>query len=169
LFLLAHPCYPEKVKIIKDREYFPCVAEIIKNAKKSIKVIAFEMGYYPEYPTSPSNILIQELINARKRDVDVKVILEVSDWNKHLTEKNRYSGKILLKNGVKVKFDPPSITTHAKLIIVDSSVAVLGSTNWTYYSLTQNRELSLLVEIPSVVGELENYFDMLWEEKSFTD
>jgi len=132
----------QKVKIIKDQEYFPLVEKVIKDATCSIKIIAFEMGYYPDYPLSPSNILIQSLIAAQRRGVEVKVILEVSDWNKRVTEKNKYAGKILSKNGVKVIYDSPRVTTHTKLIIIDSSIAILGSNNWTYYSLTQNKELS---------------------------
>jgi len=153
-----------KSRIIKDQEYFPVVKEVIKEARRSIKIIAFEMAYYPDYPLSPSNILIQELIAAGKRGVDVKVILEVSEWNERLTRKNTLSGKILSKNGIKVVFDSPKITCHAKLVIVDSSIAILGSNNWTYYSLTQNREISVLLTHPLLVKDLEDYFDLLWKE-----
>lgn len=153
-----------KSRIIKDQEYFPIVKEVIKEAKHSIKIIAFEMAYYPDYPLSPSNILIQELIAAKKRGVDVRVILEVSEWNERLTKKNTFSGKILAKNGIKVVFDSPKITCHAKLVIVDSSIAILGSNNWTYYSLTENREISVLLTYPLLVKDLEDYFDLLWEE-----
>jgi phosphatidylserine/phosphatidylglycerophosphate/cardiolipin synthase-like enzyme len=156
----------QRAKIIKDQEYFPLAEKAIKEATRSIKVIVFEMGYYPDYPLSPSNILIQNLIAAQRRGVEVKVILEVSDWNKRVTEKNKYAGKILSKNGVKVIYDSPKVTTHAKLIIVDSSLAILGSNNWTYYSLTQNKELSVLLSSPSLIGELEEYFDSLWEKSN---
>ncbi|MCD6406998.1 hypothetical protein J7L81_03910 [Candidatus Aerophobetes bacterium] len=156
----------QNIRVIKDQEYFPLLKETIKQAKSSIKVIAFEMGYYPEYPLSPSNILIQNLIAARKRGVDVRVILEKSEWNKKVTEKNRLAGKVLSRGKVKVRYDPPHITTHAKLVIIDSKIAILGSNNWTYYSLSQNKELALLVEVTSVVKELEEYFNSLWEEST---
>ncbi|HDN84718.1 MAG TPA: hypothetical protein ENG47_03040, partial [Candidatus Aerophobetes bacterium] len=79
----------QSIKIIKDQEYFPLVDRAIKNAKSSIQVIAFEVGYYPEHPLSPSNILIQDLIAAQRRGVRVRVILEVSDWNQRVTKKNK--------------------------------------------------------------------------------
>jgi len=154
----------QSIKIIKDQEYFPLVDRAIKNAKSSIQVIAFEVGYYPEHPLSPSNILIQDLIAAQRRGVRVRVILEVSDWNQRVTKKNKYSGKILSKGGVKVRYDPPDITTHAKLIIIDSSVAILGSNNWTYYSLAKNKELAVLIHSPSIVREIKDYFENLWKE-----
>lgn len=154
----------DPIKIIRDQEYFPIVKQAIEEASSSIKVIAFEMGYYPDHPSSPSNILIRDLITAQKKGVEVKVILEVSDWNKRVTDKNTFAGKILSKNGVKVVYDSPKVTTHAKLIIIDSSLAIVGSNNWTYYSLTQNRELSVLLPSSSPVAKLEEYFDKLWEE-----
>lgn len=165
LFFLPLPLSPPvpKVEVLKDQEYFYQVNSLIKEATTSIKVIAFEMGWYPEHPLSPSNILIKNLIAARERGVEVRVILEISDWNERVTKKNKYSGQVLSENNIKVRYDSPSVTTHAKLIIADSSSAILGSNNWTYYSLTQNKELSLLVKTPSVIGELEDYFNKLWE------
>jgi len=166
LFTWPEGSFAQEIEVVKDQEYFFQLNKAIKGATSSIKIIAFEMGYYPDHPLSPSNILMHELIEARKRGVEVKVILEISDWNKRVTQKNKFSGKILFKGGVKVRYDPPSVTTHAKLVIIDSSFALLGSNNWTYYSLTQNKELSLLVRIPSVVRELEDYFNELWEEST---
>lgn len=167
LFLTGSSSLSQEIKVIRDQEYFFQVNKIIKEATNHIRIIAFEMGYYPEHPLSPSNILIQNLIAARERGVEVRVILEVSDWNKRVTKKNKHSGEILLNNSIKVKYDSPSVTTHAKLITVDSSSAILGSNNWTYYSLSQNKELSLLVKVPSVINELEDYFNRLWD-KSFS-
>jgi len=166
LFFLSAASFAQKIQVIKDQDYFPLVNKLIKEAKSSIRVIAFEMGYYPQYPLSPSNVLIQNLINAEKTGVDVKVILEVSNWNDRITKKNKFAGKILSEGGVEVRYDSPLVTTHAKLVIIDSSFAILGSTNWTYYSLTQNKELSLFVELPSAVSELEDYFNRLWEEST---
>jgi len=34
----------------------------------------FEMGYYDRNPNTPSNLLIKELINAKKRGVKVEVL-----------------------------------------------------------------------------------------------
>ncbi len=154
----------QKIKVIKDQEYFFVLQEAIRDAQKCIKVVVFEIGYYPNHPLSPSNILIHELILAKKRGVDVKVLLDVSEWNLKLTEKNTSAGKILSKGGVTVRYDSPKKTTHTKLVIIDDSFAILGSNNWTYYSLTQNRELAVLISYPPAIEELNAYFNELWEE-----
>lgn len=153
-----------KVGIIKDQDYFFSVQDTIRGAKNSIKIIVFKMEYYPEHPLSPSNILIQDLIEAEKRGVNVRVILDVSDWNPEITKTNKRTGRILSEGGVKVRYDSPERTTHTKLVLVDDSLAILGSNNWTYYSLTKNKELAALITDPPAITELSLYFDKLWAE-----
>jgi phosphatidylserine/phosphatidylglycerophosphate/cardiolipin synthase-like enzyme len=62
---------------------------------------------------------------------------------------------------VDVIFDSPEKTTHAKLMIVDAQMTLLGSTNWTYYALTNNHEASLLIRSKEVAKELTDYFNQV--------
>ena len=156
--------HPE-IQIIEDSDYFPVVNKALKEATQSVKVMMFEVGYYPEYPDSPSNILVEDLIKAKKRGVKVRVILEVSDWNPKVTKKNRYVGELLSRGGVEVSYDSLQTTTHTKLVIIDSQLSIFGSTNWTYYSLTHNRELSIIIKSPEIAKELEEYFNKAWGNK----
>ena len=86
----------------------------------------FEMGYYDNHPNTPSNLLIKELIEAKKRGVKVEVILEVREGEDRTTKRNRRTGKILSEGGVEVIYDPLSKTTHAKLMIVDGKSRLVG-------------------------------------------
>jgi cardiolipin synthase len=62
---------------------------------------------------------------------------------------------------VDVIFDSPQKTTHAKLMIVDEQMTLLGSTNWTYYALTHNHEASLVIRSKEVAKELADYFNQV--------
>jgi len=119
----------------------------------------FEMGYYEHHPDSPSNLLIKGLIDAGKRGVKVEVILEVNKGEDRTTKRNRQTGKMLSKAGVEVIYESPLKTTHAKLMIVDNSLVLLGSTNWTYYALTDNHEASVLIRSNKTAEELIGYFN----------
>jgi phosphatidylserine/phosphatidylglycerophosphate/cardiolipin synthase-like enzyme len=66
---------------------------------------------------------------------------------------------MLSKEGVEVIYDPLFVTTHAKLIIIDGRISLLGSTNWTYYSLTSNHEVGVLIESREVAQALGYYFE----------
>jgi phosphatidylserine/phosphatidylglycerophosphate/cardiolipin synthase-like enzyme len=156
---LTHALPAKDVKVVLDKEYFQITQGLLRNAKKSIQMMMFEASFYAKHPKSPSNILIGELISARKRGVKVEVILETSDRGDRATERNRQTGKMLSKEGVEVIYDPLFVTTHAKVIIIDGRINLLGSTNWTYHSLTSNHEVGVLIDSEEVACTLQYYFD----------
>ena len=134
------------VKPIPNRLYHPAVHKLLGEAQKSIYVVMFEMFYYPKYPTSLENQLVQDLIDAHKRGVGVEVILEQGTEEK-VTMRNRKEGGFMLSNaGIEVYFDSLSQTSHNKLIIVDERYTIIGSTNWSYYGLEKNNEASVLID-----------------------
>ena len=156
---LSYSLPAEDVQVVTDAQYFPVAKKMIQEAKSSIQVMMFEMGYYDEHPNTPSNLLIKELIHAKKRGVKVEVILETRDGEDRTTKRNRRTGKILSEGGVEVIYDPLFKTTHAKLMVVDGQLALVGSTNWTYYALTNNNEVSVLIRSKEVAKEVRDYFN----------
>jgi len=151
----------EDVQLVVDSQYFQVAKKIIREAKTSIQIMMFEMGYYDKYPNTPSNLLIKELIAAKRRGVRVEVILEVKEGRDRTTERNRHTGRILSDEGVGVIYDSLFKTTHAKWMVVDGHLALVGSTNWTYYALTNNNEVSVLIRSKQVAKELVDYFDQV--------
>ena len=149
----------EDVQLVTDVQYFEVAKKLIQEAKHSIQVMMFEMGYYDQYPNTPSNLLIKELMNATKRGVKVEVLLEVKEGEDRTTKRNRHTGKVLSEGGVEVIYDPLSKTTHAKLMVVDGQLSLLGSTNWTYYALTSNNEASVLIRSKELARAIIDYFN----------
>ena len=156
--------FPAKdVQVITDRQYFEVVLRCFQEAKSSIKMMMFEASYYKKYPDSPSNLLIRELIAAKKRGLDVKVILEQREGTERATLRNKETGALLAESGVEVVYDPLDITTHTKLLIIDGEISVVGSTNWTYNALDKNHEVAVLIRSPKVANDLQNYFQSIWK------
>ena len=156
----------EDVQVVTDAQYFQVAKKMIHEAKHSVQVMMFEMGYYDKYPNTPSNLLVRELIDARKRGASVEVILEVKEGEDRTTKRNRHTGKILSEGGVKVIYDSPVKTTHAKFMVVDGELSLLGSTNWTYYALTNNNEASVLIRSKEVARALVEYFNRVKSNRS---
>ena len=50
-----------------------------------------------------------------------------------------------------------------KLVLIDGERAVIGSHNWSVVSLTENLEVSVVVEDPVKVGRLRAWYAALWE------
>ncbi len=169
----------EWVRVLNNRDYFPAVEEVLNQAEGSIWVMMYSARYYtepPKYarnythgedqPYSDTNLLLEDLIEAAKRGVEVVVILDSSDWNKENTQENRLFAKRLKKGGVKVFFDHPQVTTHDKLILVDDDLTIVGSTNWTYYALEENNETSVVIKSGEITRAYRRYFQRI-KEKSY--
>ncbi len=147
----------DAIAAVTDRDYFPLASEAIASAEESIRMIVYDMNYYVDYPDSSVNLLIGALGDAAARGVDVRVIV---DGN--ATEKPVLS--ILKESGVNAKFDSKETTTHAKLIIIDSKIVIIGSTNWSYYSVEKNHEANVVINSPALARQFEAYFNGIWME-----
>ncbi len=160
--LIAMPA--EDVRVITDTQYFETAQKIIEDAETSIHILMFEMGYYEEHPNTRSNVLVEELIRAKKRGVKVEIILDIREGEDRTTKRNRLTGKRLTAGGVTVIYDSLLRTTHTKLLVVDGHLTLIGSTNWTYYAVTDNHEASVLIRSKSVAREFIDYFNRVKAE-----
>lgn len=134
-----------EVKSLIDKEYYPALKSAIKKAKNSIYVAMYVIGVGKNV-SNPVNVLLNELIAAKKRGVDVKVIAENPLWSgSSLYKKNEEALAFLKKGGVEVSFDERKRELHDKFVLIDGRILFVGNHNWSKQSLTINRELSVMV------------------------
>jgi phosphatidylserine/phosphatidylglycerophosphate/cardiolipin synthase-like enzyme len=121
------------------------IFNLIKNAKSEIKLEVYEFSY---------NKLADALINARQRDVSVKVILEPSVY-----QNNDIFNK-LINNGIDVNWASKKFhNTHSKFLIIDDNIVFVGSMNWSENALENNREASVIIYSQKISEEFEKIFD----------
>ena len=122
----------------------------INNSSESINIAIYSMAYYADYPSDYSNILLQALVTAKNRGIDVKVL--VDDYTKD-DSSNSLGAIIYLQNkGIPIKLDQSnSVTTHSKIVIIDDTILLVGSLNWSYSRLQQNNEYSVVIK-----GNIQN-------------
>ncbi|MBS3735602.1 MAG: phospholipase D-like domain-containing protein [Candidatus Bipolaricaulota bacterium] len=149
----------------KSRAYFETARQLIRDAGKSIDLVLFKITRYSSFGESKSNLLTEELVKARNRGVEVRIVLDVNTWSEEINQTNRETALWLLGKGVKdVKFDNPEVTTHSKILIVDGESVLVGSSNWSYYSLAENLEMDVAIKkLPSVAKPFETYFEEIWK------
>ena len=135
-----------------DQQYIGNVLPLLEGAQKSIFIAAFHIKYYESHPASNANLLVRRLIYAHERGLDVRVVTD-----EYSTENNAHS--ILFENGVGVRFDGKERTLHAKLIIIDGEIVVLGSTNFSHYGIDRNMEANVLIHDK----EVARYFENIWD------
>ncbi len=145
--------------------YGSTVARLLADAQHSVHAVLYRVSIYPQFQDSATTALTDGLRAAAGRGLDVRVLIDDCSFYADSAEENLESAIFLLQNGVDVRFDPPSITTHAKLLIFDGETVVLGSTNWNYYAVERNIEANVaLLRMPDVASPFEAYFASLWSD-----
>lgn len=140
-------------------EYPAIVCRAMRSAKKSIKVAMFSIsaGYAKRNPMSA---IMREVIAAAERGVRVTVI---ADWCHHsggnLYAVNERTLDYLREHGVETLFDSPAHKTHDKIVLIDDSVLVIGSHNWSRAAMESNSEVSVMVVSCPPDPAFARYFD----------
>lgn len=118
----------------------PVLSDLLTHASSSITIL---MAYF-----APDDDLIVNLCDAAKRGVRVRLILPGrSDvLAMHAAARSFYAR--LLENGIEV-YERNEAVLHAKTLVVDDRIVMIGSTNLDYRSTEINLEISALVESPA--------------------
>lgn len=72
-------------------------------------------------------------------------------------------GKLECRVYGKRKFHAKTYITHPRVSVI-GSVALVGSSNFTYPGLTQNIELNVQIRTPGDVADLQEWFERHWEQ-----
>ena len=147
---------PGEIVILSDKKYYDNLIQYIKKAKKTIHMAMF-IFKITDSPKNRPALVLKELINAGKRGVSIRVILEKSGYDDNLNLENRRVAKKLKKHRIAVFFDSPDITTHTKLVVIDSRYSFVGSHNLTHSALAYNHEFSLLIDNKTLARKLIGY------------
>jgi len=106
---------------------------------------------YIENPYFSDDVVLFELAKARRRGVDVRVILPDAGNHQAQNYSNEIAINTMLRNGIRVYMYPGM--THVKAAVYDGW-ACFGSANFDKLSLQINEELNLGTSDPGIVDEL---------------
>ncbi len=150
-------------ELLIAREYLSRVPAILENARFSIKVVQFVMQLKGKSARMSSRELGIKLAAKVRDGVRVQALLNSAGGGWRAPALNRQAAQWLKERGVEVRTLGASRTCHAKMLIIDGEIAIVGSHNWTPYALERNFEVSILVRDPNCVGRLARHFDELWK------
>ncbi|GFE57048.1 phospholipase D-like domain-containing protein [Geobacter sp. AOG1] len=149
------------VTLLKNGDYLDALVQGIRKARRSVLCSCYLFKTGTGRGNQPRRIA-DELIRARQRGLAVTVIMEDEGRRRDpLNAANHVTAALLRSGGVTVRFDSPWVTTHAKVVVIDSRYVYLGSHNLTQSALTRNNELSLLIDSPALAAEVTGYLDRL--------
>ncbi len=125
-----------------DSQIYRAKLGAIRRAKRYILI---ENSYFSD------DIILFELAQARRRGVDVRVIVPDDGNHGSHDASNRVTINRMLKNGIRV-FRYPGMN-HVKAMIVDGWACV-GTANFDKLSLEINKEVNVATSHPAAVAEL---------------
>lgn len=130
-----------------------CQNAVIAEISKAQKTIDIAMYYLT------SREIAQELLKARDRKIDIRIVLDQSQENQTYS-KSRY----LIKNGIEVRYCVCSGLMHNKFAVIDGKVLITGSFNWTATADQQNEENMLIMTDKELIKKYVERYEYLWQK-----
>jgi cardiolipin synthase len=149
----------------------PFLNKLFREATRSIYLT---MAYF-----APHDDLIDELCAAARRGVRVRLMLPGRCDVKALVVAARSFYETLMAAGVEI-YERQGVILHAKTMVIDGLVSMIGSTNLDYRSIEYNLELSALIRSREFGRQMETLFDndvnfakrmspKMWKRRPTTD
>lgn len=139
------------VEVLFSPQHDPIVTAVeplIRQARRSIDIAVFYLTHKE---------LAQDLIDAHRRGVRVRVILDATGAG------NEYSKHDVLRlAGIPVKVEDFGGKMHAKSAVIDGEILIGGSMNWTNAGTRSNDENTLLVRSNALAAQYAAWFEQVW-------
>jgi phosphatidylserine/phosphatidylglycerophosphate/cardiolipin synthase-like enzyme len=114
--------------------------------------------YMPTFLITHTKIA-DALINAKRRGVDVKILMNAANTN---TTHSKHEA--LRKAGVQLKTETFAGKMHSKTIIIDDKYIIAGSMNFSNSGENKNDENCLIIENEKLAKNYKQFFMYLWNK-----
>ena len=142
------------IESISGREYPKRIIPLIEKAKNTIDVVVFDWRWYPQDPGAICQLFNQSILRAARRGVKIRVIAN----NDQIID-------ILKKEGCEAVRLKTAKLVHCKLMIIDESIIITGSHNFTQSAFQMNLELSVIIDEGEPRENFNLFFNNLWSLK----
>lgn len=152
------------MEIIIGGNYPKKIIPIIEQSKTNIDIFMYYWGFYSSAPFSEIQKITLAIKSAIARGVPVRILLHAGSPSDNLRTKNNETFSHLGAWGANVKFYKSGARLHSKLLLIDKTLAILGSHNFSKQSMSSNVETSVLLEGSGEIRPLQDYFELLWAQ-----
>jgi phosphatidylserine/phosphatidylglycerophosphate/cardiolipin synthase-like enzyme len=140
-----------KNEILLSSDFSDRVIELIDQASRSIFIFMFDWRWYKNDFSCDVSRINQALVRAVRRGVKVQTLLNYADLVETLNSLNINARRA---NVAKL--------LHAKSIVIDENIIILGSHNLTKEAMTANVEMSLVISDSDLAARIIKYFQTIW-------
>lgn len=151
------------MQLLVNEEFLPAAIHLVKDAQKSIDISTFKA----ELTTKPRGRRLMELfsliIEKSRLGIPVRFLISKRESYGHIPLTNLFAVRELKANGVQVRHLRNDRLCHAKIILIDKELAILGSHNLSIKSCHSNFEVSICTTNENIAGNLERAFSHAWD------
>lgn len=155
-------------ELLIDEQYYYRILNLIREAKSEILLTVFHARINTTAKFCPVRRVFDSLIKKHLEKVFVAVIFAQYNTIDSILQNNKKAMEYLQENSVSTFLFKQYRLLHAKTMIIDKKIAVLGSHNLTKKSLLQSAETSILTTQENVVGDLRTYFTLIQVKSQLT-
>lgn len=152
----------EFVGFLPDREYYEAVRHLVDEADRAICLCMFHVVF--SSPQHPTRKLLESLVAAMQRGVSVRVLMDrdrkTDPYRSTIINKPAYD--FFKRNGIACRLDDSDRLLHSKYLIIDKSLVVVGSHNWSAGSYFAYEDLSFAVHSGAFARIMGNRFERQW-------
>ncbi len=150
-----------KIEPVLGSDYPKVVTPLIQSAGHKIDVMMYEWKWYTHENAGGVEHFNLAFQAAARRGAKIRVLLNIESMGHAITKINQRTEQYLRMAGIEVKFGQIGVATHAKMIIIDDRIMVLGSHNISKGSFSRNQEASIVVEGGEAIRRYLDYFGLL--------
>lgn len=140
-----------KNTLVIGPDYAKELLPLLEEANKSIDILMYDWRWYSKDFACDVSRINSAILRAERRGVKVRAITNADLIHAQLKSFD-----------IDVKCWNKSKAMHAKCILIDDWIAVLGSHNLTENAMGLNIEVSVIVAEEHICTQLKNYFQSLW-------
>ena len=139
------------MQAIIGKQFPEKVIPLIDNAVKSIDIVVFDWRWYPQDPGASVQLFNQAIVRAVRRGVRTRAIVNNDEIVRVLKSCGVLAKRLIAKNLV-----------HVKLMVIDDKIVIVGSHNYTQSAFQMNFELSVILDNPEGLAEIQSFFNNLY-------
>lgn len=151
------------INVVRNEQFVAVAQALLADARRDIDICTYKFEISKRPDALGLNSLIGTLYGLQAGGVKIRVLLNITEKRSGLSRLNENTGKALKAHGIEVRYLPDNRCQHAKMILVDRCVGIIGSHNWSPKSMTENFEVSVAIYHAGFLEEIQNHFNKIWE------
>jgi phosphatidylserine/phosphatidylglycerophosphate/cardiolipin synthase-like enzyme len=153
----------ESVEVIKNEEFLAAALGLLALARERVDICTYKFELSQRTDAKGLNSLIDLLYILAGQNVEVRILLNTTRARSGLTKINENAARVLKKHGILVRTLPDGRCQHAKILLVDGCMGIIGSHNWSTKSITENFEVAVIIRHAGHLQRIQEHFDMIWD------